>query len=46
METTLAEDIMTSDVTAVDVGTPLEAIMEVIEEKNIIRVPVTDKDKD
>jgi CBS domain-containing protein len=36
---------MTREVTSVDVGTPLEEIMKVLEEKNIIRVPVTDKGK-
>jgi CBS domain-containing protein len=45
LETTLAQDIMTRDVTTVDAETPLEEIMKVLEEKNIIRVPVTDKGK-
>jgi CBS domain-containing protein len=45
LETTLAQDIMTRDVTAVDAETPLEEIMKVLEEKNIIRVPVTDEGK-
>jgi CBS domain-containing protein len=45
LETTLAEEIMTREVTFVDVGTPLDEIMKVLEEKNIIRVPVTDKGK-
>ena len=45
LETTLAEEIMTREVTTVDVGTPLDEIMRVLEEKNIIRVPVTDQGK-
>ena len=45
LETTLAQDIMTRDVTVVNAETPLEEIMKVLEEKNIIRVPVTDKGK-
>ncbi|HET7870262.1 MAG TPA: CBS domain-containing protein [Actinomycetota bacterium] len=45
LETTLAQDIMTKDVATVGVETPLEEIMKVLEEKNIIRVPVTDKGK-
>jgi CBS domain-containing protein len=43
LESTLAQDIMTRDVTTVDAETPLEEIMKVLEEKNIIRVPVTDE---
>jgi CBS domain-containing protein len=43
LESTLAQDIMTRDVTTVDAETPLEEIMKVLEEKNIILVPVTDE---
>ncbi|HKN45887.1 MAG TPA: CBS domain-containing protein [Propionibacteriaceae bacterium] len=45
LETTLAQDIMTRDVTTVDADTSLEEIMKVLDEKNIIRVPVTDQGK-
>jgi CBS domain-containing protein len=45
LETTLARDIMTRDVTCVDAETPIEDVMNVLEEKNIIRVPVTDQGK-
>ena len=45
LETTLAQDIMTRDVTTVDAETPMEEIMKVLEEKNIIRVPVTSQGK-
>jgi CBS domain-containing protein len=46
LETTLAQDIMTRDVATVDVEAPMEEeVMRVLEEKNIIRVPVTDEGK-
>lgn len=45
LETTLAQDIMTRDVTTVDAETPMEEVMRALEEKNIIRVPVTDQGK-
>ncbi len=45
LETTLAKDIMTRDVATVDADTSLEEIMKVLDEKNIIRVPVTDQGK-
>jgi CBS domain-containing protein len=45
LETTLAQDIMTRDVTTVDAETSMEEVMRVLEEKNIIRVPVTDEGK-
>jgi CBS domain-containing protein len=45
LETTLARDIMTRDVTCVDAETPIEDVMNVLEEKNVIRVPVTDQGK-
>jgi CBS domain-containing protein len=45
LETTLAQDIMTRDVTTVNAETPMEEVMKVLEEKNIIRVPVTENGK-
>jgi CBS domain-containing protein len=36
---------MTRDVTTVDAETPMEELMRVLEEKNIIQVPVTDEGK-
>jgi CBS domain-containing protein len=36
---------MTRDVTTVDAETPMEDVMRALEEKNIIRVPVTDQGK-
>jgi len=45
VETTLAEDVMSTDVIAVDVGTPIEDIVEVFEREKILRVPVTERGK-
>ncbi len=38
-----AEDIMTRDVITVDVDTPVGDVMTILLDKNIIRLPVTDK---
>jgi CBS domain-containing protein len=45
VETTLAEDVMSTDVIAVDVATPIEDIVEVFEREKILRVPVTERGK-
>ena len=43
--TTLAEAIMTRDVISVDVDTPIEEIVEILERERFIRVPVTERGK-
>ena len=40
-----AEEIMTTEVVTADVDTPVTEIMKIMTEKNIIRLPVTDKGK-
>lgn len=40
-----ASDIMTSDPITVDVATPLNEIVKIMKEKNIIRLPVTENGK-
>lgn len=40
LEQTLAEEIMTRDVVTVDVSTPVDDIMEILESERILRVPV------
>jgi len=40
--TTVAEEIMTRDVVTVDVETPLEEVVDVLEKERFIRVPVTE----
>ncbi len=45
VETTRAEDVMSTDVIAVDVETPIEDIVEVFEREKILRVPVTERGK-
>ncbi|NIM62019.1 MAG: CBS domain-containing protein, partial [Acidobacteria bacterium] len=37
---TPVEEIMSRDVVTVDVGTPIQEIMEVLESERILRVPV------
>ncbi len=43
LENTLAEEIMTRDVVTVDVSTPVEDIMEILESERILRVPVMEE---
>ena len=40
LEDTTCEEIMTRDVVTVDVGAPVEEVMEVLESEKILRVPV------
>ncbi len=40
LDTTPATDIMTSDVITVDVDDPAEEVMDILDSKHIIRVPV------
>ena len=40
--TTVAEAIMTRDVVTVDVATPLEDVVDVLEKERFLRVPVTE----
>ena len=40
LEDTTVDKIMTRNVVTVDVGTPIEEVMEVLESANILRVPV------
>ncbi len=40
LENTSVDEIMTRDIVTVDVGTPIEEIMEVLESERILRVPV------
>ena len=40
LENTTVEQIMSRDVVTVDVGTPIQEIMEVLESERILRVPV------
>jgi CBS domain-containing protein len=42
LETTPAEEIMTHDVITVDVGTTVDEVMEILDTKQIVRVPVTE----
>ena len=41
--TTVAEAIMTRDVVTVDVATPLNEVVDVLEKERFIRVPVTER---
>jgi CBS domain-containing protein len=41
-ETTMAEEIMTPEVVSVDVETPVEKVIEIIDTKGYVRVPVTE----
>lgn len=43
LETTTAEDIMTAEVTSVDVSASVEEVMELLDVKQIVRVPVTEE---
>jgi CBS domain-containing protein len=42
IDTTTVESIMTKDVISVDVATPLEEVLKVLETAHILRVPVTE----
>jgi len=43
LEKLIADDIMTKDPVTVDVNTPLNDVLNIMIEKNIIRIPVTDE---
>jgi CBS domain-containing protein len=45
VETTLAADIMNTEVISAEVGTPIEDIVAIFERERILRVPVTDRGK-
>ena len=45
LENTLAEEIMTKEVISVDVDSSVEEIMEILDTKRIVRVPVTEDGK-
>lgn len=45
LETTTAEEIMTTEVETVDVSVPVEKVMEILDTKKIVRVPVTEEGK-
>ncbi|HUF52710.1 MAG TPA: CBS domain-containing protein [Dehalococcoidia bacterium] len=43
LATTTAQEIMTYDVISVDVETPIEEVVEILEAERILRVPVTER---
>jgi predicted transcriptional regulator len=45
LETTTAEQIMTREVVGVDVSATLEEVIEVLDTKEVVRVPVTEDGK-
>jgi CBS domain-containing protein len=45
LETLVASDIMSSKPATVDINTPVEDIMKVLQEHHIVRVPVTEHGK-
>ena len=45
LESATAEEIMTREVITVDVDASLDEVMEIFEEKKILRVPVTEQGK-
>jgi CBS domain-containing protein len=45
LETLTAYDVMTANPTTVDVETPIEDVMKILQEHHILRVPVTDRGK-
>ncbi len=45
LDTTTAEDIMTKDVVAVDVSASVEEVMEILDTRQFVRVPVTEEGK-
>ena len=42
LDTTTAEQIMTREVCTVDVSTPVEEVMEILDTRKFVRVPVTE----
>ena len=42
LDTTPAQDIMTTEVTSVDVSATVDDVMEILDTKQIVRVPVTE----
>lgn len=45
LETTTARDVMTRDVVTVDVGATVDDVMEILDERKFVRVPVTEDGK-
>jgi CBS domain-containing protein len=45
VDLTPAEEIMTQNVISVDVDTPIEEVVEILERERILRVPVTERGK-
>ena len=45
LEATTAEEIMTREVVSVDVGASVEEVMEILDTKRVVRVPVTEQGK-
>lgn len=45
LETTIARDIMSAEVISVDVGASVEEVMQLLDTKQIVRVPVTEEGK-
>jgi CBS domain-containing protein len=45
VETTTAEEIMTRDVASVDIGDPVEKVIEILDARHVLRVPVTERGK-
>lgn len=45
LETTTAAEIMTREVASVDVSTSVEEVIEIIDTKKVVRVPVTEEGK-
>lgn len=42
---TTAEELMSTEVVTADVDTPISDIMKIMTERNVIRLPITNKDK-
>jgi CBS domain-containing protein len=45
VETTTAEEIMTTDVASVDVNADVEEVIEILDNRRVLRVPVTERGK-
>ncbi len=45
VETTMAGDIMTTDVASVDVNDSVEKVLEILDTRRVLRVPVTEHGK-
>jgi CBS domain-containing protein len=45
LETTTAAEIMTTEVVGVDVDAPVEEVMEILDSKHIVRLPVVEDGK-